>query len=36
MSAAQTAQQRAIDDLARRLSKVERQINPLGSQSGPG
>jgi hypothetical protein len=36
MSATQTAQQRAIDDLARRLSKVERQINPLGSQSGPG
>jgi RNase P/RNase MRP subunit p29 len=36
MSATQTAQQRAIDDLARRLSKIERQINPLGSQSGPG
>jgi len=36
LSATQTAQQRAIDDLARRLSRVERQINPLGSQSGPG
>src|ERR1022692_2211818 len=36
MSATQTAQQRAIHDLARRLSKIERQINPLGSQSGPG
>jgi methylphosphotriester-DNA--protein-cysteine methyltransferase len=35
MSATQTARQRAIDDLARRLTKVERQINPLGSQSGP-
>jgi chromosome segregation ATPase len=36
MSATQTAQQRAIDDLARRLTKIERQINPLGSQKGPG
>jgi hypothetical protein len=36
MSATQTAQQRAIDDLARRLTNVERQIKPLGSQSSPG
>jgi hypothetical protein len=28
MSATQIAQQRAIDDLAKRLTKVERQINP--------
>jgi protein-disulfide isomerase-like protein with CxxC motif len=35
MSATQTAQQRAIDDLARRLGKVERQINPIGNQPGP-
>ena len=34
-SATQTAQQRAIDDLARRPGKIERQINPIGSQPGP-
>jgi hypothetical protein len=36
MPATQTAQQRAIDDLARRLARVERQINPSGSQPGQG
>lgn len=36
MSATQIAQQRAIDDLARRLARVERQINPPSSQANPG